>query len=337
MRELEVDRFDTGGGRRVFRLPLRVFPGFVGNAYLVCGGQRPLLVDCGSGQETSNHDLAGGFERVRERFDETVALADVGAVVLTHGHIDHFGGVRFVRRHTPAPIAIQVLDRRVLSSWEDRVIVISKRIDRFLEGAGIGAPRRADYMRLYLSTRQLFESLPVDLTFEEGALMDGELEAIHVPGHCPGQVCLRVDDVLLTADHVLEKISPHVSPEAITRSNGIGHYLESLAKTSHLEGVRLGLGGHQGEIRDVAARCDEIRRLTEDRLQQVLELCAEPRRVAEVSREVFGRVRSYHVLLALLESGALVEYLHQRGDLQAANLEDVESGRDPVILYRRVG
>ena len=63
--------------------------------------------------------------------------------------------------------------------------------------------------------------------------------------------------------------------------------------------------------------------------------CAEPRPIVEVSREIFGRVRSYHVLLAILEAGAMVEHLYQRGELVAANVEEIESSGEPVIRYRR--
>ncbi len=335
MSQLAVDRFATSRGRHIYRLPMAVFPGFVGNAYLVCGGAEPILVDCGSGQEASNRDLERGFEQIRERFDETLRIADVGRIVITHGHIDHFGGLSLVRRHTGAPIAVHVLDQRVLSGWEERVIVASKKVDHFLEGAGIRDQMRAAYMRMYLSTKGLFRSLPVDLAFTEGEVAGGELEAIHVPGHCPGQVCLRVDDLLLTADHLLEKISPHISPETLTLSTGIGHYLASLAKIERLDGIRLGLGGHQGEIADVAGRSAQIRGLIEKRLESVTEFCAEPRRIADVSRHVFGTQQSYHVLLALLEAGALVEHLYQHGQLVATNVEEIEAGRNPVILYRR--
>ncbi len=334
MSELEVDRFTTDRGRRIYRLPMRVFPGFVGNAYAVCGGAAPILVDCGSGQGASNRDLERGFAQIGERFGEPLGLADVGRIVITHGHIDHFGGLRFVRRQTEAPVAVHVLDRRVLSGWEERVVVASKKVGGFLEGAGIRDQLRAAYLRMYLATKSLFRSLPVDESFTEGELADGELEAIHVPGHCPGQVCLQVDDVLLTADHVLEKISPHISPEALTLSTGIGHYLESLARIKRVGGIRLGLGGHQGEIADVAGRAAEIRRLTEQRLASVVELCAEPQNIADVSRHVFGQVSSYHVLLALLEAGALVEHLYQLGELVAVNVEEIETGENPVILYR---
>jgi hypothetical protein len=102
-----------------------------------------------------------------------------------------------------------------------------------------------------------------------------------------------------------------------------------------VEGVRLGLGGHLGAIPDIVRRSGEIRRQLESRLEKVLELCATPSTILEVSRGIYGKVRSYHVLLAILEAGALVEYLYQRGELVAANLDQLEREANPAILYRR--
>lgn len=332
-----VHRFDTAGGRRVYRLRLEVFPGFSGNAYLIDGGEKPILVDTGSSSPQSLADLAAAFAELRDEHGLAVSPADLGAIVITHGHIDHFGGLAGLEGQTTAPIGIHVLDRRVISSWAERLVVASRQVGAFYHQAGVEPDKRERYLATYRATKAYFRShRPVDFTFEEGPLLGGELEAIHVPGHCPGQVNLKVDDILLTADHVLDKITPHLSPEMITSETGVSHYLASLAKIAKVEGVRLGLGGHRYEIPDVAARAAEIRRSLEERLEKVVDLCSEnPRTVVEISRAIYGKVRSYHVLLAILESGALVEYLYQRGELVAANLEELEREANPAILYRR--
>jgi hypothetical protein len=47
-------------------------------------------------------------------------------------------------------------------------------------------------------------------------------------------------------------------------------------------------------------------------------------------------VESYHILLALEETGAHVEYLYQRGELVAANLEEIATTSHPVVRYMQV-
>lgn len=331
-----VTPFATGDGRMVYRLPLEVFPGIWGNAYLLDDGDRPILIDCGSGQEASNRCLYDGLAAIRSRFGRRVGLGDLHAVVITHGHIDHFGGLGAICAEHDVPVAVHVLDRRVVSAWEERTVVVSKRVERYLAQAGVGAERRDQYMSMYLTMKRLFRSLPVDQTFEEGSILDGALVAVHTPGHCPGQVCLQVGSLLLTADHVLPGITPHLSPEALTGSTGLGHYLDSLARIRPMAAeASCGLGGHGGRIRDVSARVDASRRHHEARLDLVLDACRAPRTLVELSRTLFGEVHSYHVLLAILEAGAHVEYLHRRGALAIENLEAFGNEAEPVIRYRR--
>ncbi len=331
-----VERFLTRDGRRIYRLPLEVFPGFSGNAYLVLGGEKPYLVDCGSGMATSNRDLDAAFVAVRDEYGEVVTCSDLGAIVITHGHIDHFGGLAHLRRQTDAPVAVHVLDRRVLASYEERVAVAGRRVRDFFFEAGLSAEKVKKYMALYGSTKSFFRSLPVDLPFEEGAILGGEMVATLVPGHCPGQVCLAIDDILLTADHLLAMISPHISPESITLNTGLFHYLDSLDKVGSISGVSVGLGGHGRAMDDVYARAEEIRCLVQSRLEATLDLLFDPRPIALLSRDLFGSVRSYHVLLAILETGAYVEYLYHLGEIEVVNTEDLESGASPKLLYQRI-
>jgi glyoxylase-like metal-dependent hydrolase (beta-lactamase superfamily II) len=327
--------FSTAGGRTIYSFPVTAFTGLIANIYLIDNGDELILVDTGSGMEQSNLELLAGFEALREQFGLPVTLGDVDRILITHGHVDHFGGLPFVREHSQAPIGVHVLDRRVLSHYEERVVVAARHLASYLASAGISPTRRHNLMGMYLFAKGFYRSTPVQFLLAEGEPLAG-IEVYHVPGHCPGQVCLRVDDILLTADHVLAYTTPHQAPESITSNTGLGHYLQSLERIRHLDGIRLALGGHESPIDDLPARIDAIRSLHEERLSRVLALTGTPRTIAAISKELFGTVESYHVLLALEETGAHVEYLYQRGELIAANLEDVEREENPVILYQRV-
>ena len=328
-------RFTTSAGRTIYSFRVRAFAALVANIYVISDGSRHILVDAGSGMEESNQDLLNGLAAIEETFGEPVRLPGLEAILITHGHIDHFGGLPFLRQHTDAPIGVHPLDRRVLSHYEERVVVASKRLEAFLRQAGVPSDHMANLMAMYLFAKSLYRSTPTQFSLEEGRPAPGDIAVYHVPGHCPGQVCLGVDDLLLTADHVLSRTTPHQAPESITNHMGLGHYLESLDRITRVQGVSRALGGHEEPIADLSGRAEEIKRVHEDRLEKVLEMCLEAKSIADISLELFGRVGSYHILLALEEAGAHVEYLYQLGELVAVNLDEIEEEPQPVILYRR--
>lgn len=328
-------RFETGDGRTIFSFPVQSFPTLVNNIYIIDDGEELILVDCGSGMPRPNDDLVAGFDAVSETFGRRLTLADITTILITHGHIDHFGGLNFVRQHTNAPIGVHILDRRVLSNHEERVVFSYRRLETFLESAGVSAEQREVLMSVYLFAKTYYRSTAVQFLLEEGRPTVSGIEVYHVPGHCPGQVCLRVDDILLTADHVLSRITPHQAPESITQHMGLSHYLDSLEKTVNVQGIHLGLGGHEDPIADIPGRVAAIRAAHDERLAKIMDICREPKTISEVSRDLFGRVDSYHILLALEEVGAHVEYLHQRGELVAANLDEIENTSHPIVQYVR--
>jgi len=330
-----LQRFETGAGRVIFSFPARSFPTLTNNIYVIDDGEQYVLIDTGSGMERPNADLLAGFTAIGEHLGRPFSPADIGTILITHGHIDHFGGLPFLRQYTTAPAGVHVLDRRVLSNHEERMVFAYRRLETFLEGAGVSAEERVVLMSVYLFSKTYYRSTPVQFLLEEGRPTVGGFGVFHVPGHCPGQVCLLVDDVLLTADQVLSRITPHQAPESITLNMGLGHYLDSLDKVAALPGVRLGLGGHEDPIDDVPGRVAAIRAAHDERLGKVMDICRAPQSIAAISRALFGHVDSYHVLLALEETGAHVEYLHQRGELIAANLEEIEATSRPVVQYVR--
>ncbi|MGH2626122.1 MAG: MBL fold metallo-hydrolase [Anaerolineales bacterium] len=313
---VDPQAFSGANGARVYRLPLEVFPGLLGYAHLLLDDGFAALVDCGSGFGDSNAQLEAGLRAVRERHGESVDWADLTHVLITHAHIDHFGGLRFVRQHTSAPVGIHELDLRVLTHYEQRLEVIDRRLAEFLADTGLESEQEKELLNLYRLHKHLFASVEVDFTIQAREMRVGPLEVIHVPGHCPGHVVFRWQDLLLAGDHVLIGISPHLAPERLSLNIGLGHYLESLGRVwAMAPSLRLTLPGHGPVIEDVAARIEAIEDLHAARLARVLDFASAPRTLAQISRELFPQASGYHGLLAIEEAGAHVEFLCERGYL----------------------
>ena len=338
--EFQVRQFQTSGGGRIFQIPMLEFPGLSGYAYLVliedAAGPYRVLIDSGSGFGESNQQLEAGLQVVSGLIGEPFGFPDLTHILITHGHIDHFGGLTYVRPRTPALIGVHELDLRNLTNYEERLTVVARRLDEFLQEAGVSAARRLELIELYKITKSLLRSVRVDFTYEAIGMRLGPFEMLHVPGHCAGHVVIRLQDVLFSGDHVLQDISPHQSPEHLTQSTGLDHYLKSLELLRPwAKGIRLTLGGHNAPITDLNSRIEAIQQVHAERLDTVLGLLEHSHTVLEISQALFGEVHGYNALLALEEAGAHVEYLYQRGRLGIANLEELENTPEPApIRYR---
>jgi glyoxylase-like metal-dependent hydrolase (beta-lactamase superfamily II) len=330
-----VRKFVSSGGVTAYKLPVEAFDNHVTNCYLVMDDPITLL-DTASGRDSANQELLDCFGRIREEFGEKATLNDVDRLIITHGHIDHFGGVNFVAEESDCEIGIHELDLSVVQNFKERLLVTSTNLHFFLDRSGLSEDRVTKLLNMNKWSKDSFKPRTVDFTFEEGRVQGGQLIAHHAPGHCPGQVCLQLHDILFTADHVLSHITPNQAPEAITRYTGLGHYMESLRKIRKVEGIRIGLGGHEEDMEDVAWRIDDTLAFHEGRLKKTLALLTEPSTVAEVSLGLFGPREKYHVLLAMLETGAHMEYLYERGSLVVTNYEDVDKEFNPVLKYQAV-
>jgi glyoxylase-like metal-dependent hydrolase (beta-lactamase superfamily II) len=326
-----IAQYQTSTGTRIYRLPVEAFPNMWANTYLVKTGDELSLIDTGSGSEKSNADLAAGFAQAGFRFD------DLSRILLTHGHIDHFGGLVYLREHTDAPIGVHELDLQTVARHEERLALMTRRVKAFLSQAGVPDEHCDELIQMYRFTKLLYHSVPVDFTYEANDMQIGHFEMIHLPGHCPGHVAIKLDDVVFSGDLVLERIIPHQSPEELTPYMGLRHYLESLTALKHWsEGASLVLNGHDDPITDLPGRITDIRQHMSGRIRQTLDALSEPRTIAEVTQQVYGQMGGYNSLLVLEKIGAYIENLYQRGLLEITNLDEFDNGQPAAVRYRRL-
>jgi glyoxylase-like metal-dependent hydrolase (beta-lactamase superfamily II) len=331
-----VTRYEAEGGARIYRIPVRVFPMLVANVYIVIAGDYAALIDTGSGLGESDDHIRAGIEQLRDEWGEPLGWPDIRRVVISHAHVDHYGGLGVLRDQTSAPVAVHELDRRVLTNHEERLVLASRALSAFLWRAGVSESNHASLMGMYSWSKGLFRSIDVETVLRDGDLLDDLMLVHHTPGHCPGQICLQIGDVLFSADHVLPRTSPHMAPESITPSTGLGHYLESLRWIAEVPDIRLALGGHEEPMYDLYGRIAQIEASHQRKLERLLDACVEPHTVNELAKAIYPDVTSYDVLLALEEIGAHVEYLDQHGQLAIANLDEVAVDERAAPQYRRL-
>ncbi len=322
-----VRRFEAQRAR-IFQIAVETFPRHVNNVYLVLEGGSSLLFDCGSGLPTSERDLALGFAIVAAVFGEDVGRGEIETCVVSHAHVDHWGGVNVLRRTSHTQVAVHELDARVIERFDEHVAAATR--ERLWARAGVPSLDRSAMRYLYDEGKRQFRAERVDTILRDQDLVGSGYRVHHAPGHRPGLVCLQVHDVLLTSDHVLARGTPRQLPRAFEPRAGLARYLESLEKIRCVEGIRLALAGHEEPIPDLAARITEVERSCHVRLERVLAVCENPRSVHEIARELFGEQEGRRAIDAIDDAAAYVEHLETIGRLHA----DVSAASaDSVIRY----
>lgn len=336
--QYDIQTFQSASGGLIYRIPVEAIPGMWAFAHYVVIDDFRVLIDTGSGFGKSSIDLENGLaDANRELGFSGNAFNNLTHVFITHGHIDHFGGLNHLKKHSIAQIGVHELDYRNLTCYEERLIVVERNLNGFLIEAGVNDERRQAIMSLHRFTKGMYHSLAVDFTYNDIGMSLGPFQFFHVPGHCAGQVVIRLEDILFSGDHILSDISPHQAPESITLWTGLGHYLQSLQSVKlWAKGISITLGGHNGPITDLSKRIVEIEQIHAERLTSVRNFLETAHTIQELADHLFGTVEGYNILLAIEEAGAHVEYLYQRGELNINNLPDYEAIDHPFPLrYRR--
>lgn len=312
-----VRRYETSSGHTVYRIPVLSFrKGALCSHYTNCClilGRELTLVDCGT--RHSEESLRKGFQVVSEFYAERIGLNDVANIVITHAHIDHFGGLAFLTRGRRRNIYVHRDDVWSVENIQSALVQLRETISSFLKKAGLGGEILGEFIEMYTSGKRSLEGFQVSHPVEDGDRIVEGFEVIHVPGHCPGQITLQVGDILMLGDHILMDITPHQFPKFYMKGMGLGHYIPSLLKIcSRTKRIRIGLGGHNEDVLNVRGRALEIINQHHNRLADLLSLLEEPQTLVELTDRYFTEIQGkplegYDRILALEEVEAHMEYL----------------------------
>jgi hydroxyacylglutathione hydrolase len=136
-------------------------------------GEKTAIVDTG---------YAGNGNKILCNLQEnSIKPEDISLIVITHGHIDHYGSAEELRRLTGAPIAMHRADAEYV---EKGINYIGTPVDL------LGSVAKSLFIR---TDKFVSKSLKVDIVFDDEVDLrefgiNGRI--IHTPGHTEGSISL---------------------------------------------------------------------------------------------------------------------------------------------------
>lgn len=318
------------------------------NCYVLEDERGIAVVDPGLPGDDSWHDLVDRLSRAG------YAVDDVHTVVVTHSHPDHFGGAMRLQHEAGADIVTHetfrtLFDMSGLDESEDseeldvndpdsRAAAMERYFSKPSPWGGRRAGPSPEFLERIRSSggqRGSFFSAPRPTI----SLVDGqtiklarrEWVAMHTPGHTDDHLCLVDPEfgVVLTGDHVLPSITPHISG-LTPHADPLAQFFESLQRMTEIENVSIALPAHGNPFVDLGGRAEHIMEHHEERLDIIRGACTElPNGTVNDFMRVLFKERSWGEM-AESETYAHLEHLRELGELR-------RSTEDGSAHYAQVG
>jgi glyoxylase-like metal-dependent hydrolase (beta-lactamase superfamily II) len=286
----DLDIRHPAPGVRRFTLPLPFPSPDHLHVHVLDTPEGELLVDCGvRGSEAA---LRAGLAALGSRPNR---------LLITHGHIDHWGIATTFAPRVLAHPGVQHTFR--MMGGEHRELGEDEATHQAMLGAFAGM-------------LELQSGIPEVEPLQDGQQI-GDWEVLFTPGHDPGHVCLyRAEDgVLLCGDVLLPGYTPNVQPAA-DGSDALADFLASLERLAALP-IRLVLPSHGEPYADAPGRARELVAHHEQRLTTLRDaIAAGTSSLRELRNATFtlaGASRGDR-MLAAMETFAHLEHLRWRGE-----------------------
>jgi glyoxylase-like metal-dependent hydrolase (beta-lactamase superfamily II) len=309
----------------VFRIPIPIpfhQAGGPVNAYVIEEERGFLLFDPGLGLDNAQAALAEGLARTGHRFQ------DINRIVLSHGHIDHFGSAAWAMEQAgkTIPVLINSADAgKILESgveWPELLAINSWYLSI------LGMPSQVQEAMVSILKknpglgRRLAEVSPL-LPGDRFQCKHVTLEVLHMPGHTPGLSCLydREHRILFSGDHLLERVSPNPLIELGSAGEPVSYkalvtYFKSLERVRVLA-IDLVLPGHADPFGGHQRVIDSLHSFYQRRQAKLLDILKNsPLTPFEIMNKLFSSDSGFELFLMLSETLGNLEILEEKGAVE---------------------
>lgn len=296
------------------------------NVYVLLG-DRPALFDCGPNTPATERALLAGLSRIGVRPE------DIGTVVVSHGHPDHYGMAPRLQSLSGCRV---MAGRHDVPKLGDRSMLVAA--GRLLLEAGmpmetlLGMGRREGSMGNLRPTVENVEPLDDGERLDLGRF---DLEVLHLPGHTAGHVCLwhEPTGVLLSGDTLLLDISPNplLEPDPRHPAQRRRSLIEYLATLDRLSAMPLSTvhPGHGPTIEHPTEVIERMRSHHARRVEQLGGMVDGGGKSGwQLAAELFPHLEGFDNFLAVSEVLAHMDLLVEQRRAEAFE-------RGGVTLYRR--
>ena len=233
-------------------LPL-LFPLNPINVYFIAG-EIPTLIDTGLDTDIAWDGLVTSIEKLG------FSMVDIKRVIVTHGHIDHFGHLGTsgkIYNEAKPEILIHPMDEyRATAGVEELIGKLDQNARRFMAMGLLERDVNRVFRNYVKLMRRFYKPLYRYSFVEDGDEIEfGEfyLKVVETPGHTGGSISLfdeGREQMLFSGDHIMNGITTNPLPE-MTTDPGVGliPYLDSLKKVLSLN-PKVIYPGHGEVIKD---------------------------------------------------------------------------------------
>lgn len=298
---------------KIYKIEVPIpFPIKTTNVFFVDEPPR-TLVDAGIKTEASFEALKKGLEEIG------FGLNAIERILITHGHIDHYGQAKRLSSLSGAPIYIHSKEygrtRSILHSLGFLKSVLLRN----------GAPKALvdEAIHFIESAQTLADPLEEAIFLNDGdsiSFRSMTWRTLHCPGHSPGLVCFYWPEkkILFTGDHLLKEITPNpilnVSENIFPlRYPSLREYLTSLENIERMA-LSLLLPGHGEEIHDARGLIQKVFSHHKERMNLVVAFLSKGERTPfEIAMDLFPGVPPFEVFLGISEAVGHLEILREKG------------------------